>query len=738
MLLINITGVVQGVGFRPFIYKLALEEKISGYVLNSSAGVEIKAEGEEKYLETFIERIKNELPPAASITEFIIKKCEDDNFQNFIIQKSRLNDEGLTFIPADLALCTDCLKELNDKKDFRYDYSFINCTNCGPRYSIIEALPYDRPETSMKNFPMCKTCDNEYKDPLNRRFHAQPVACHNCGPHLKLLNNKLKTIKGDPIEETIRLLKSGKVLGIKGIGGFHICIDGENKDAVKSLRQKKNRPHKPFAIMCQIENIKEIAEYNIEEEKILKSAAAPIVILKKSGNFLKNIAPENPNIGIFLPYAPLHYQLFQNGLKFLVMTSGNPPAEPIEKNEEKLTKICDYFLTHNRDIINKCDDSIVKFNKKEMQILRRARGYVPTRIKLPIDTIPTLGCGAELKLSFSLTKGDSLLMSPYFGNNGNKTTMDFYLETLARYKKWFNIEPELVACDLQPDFSTTKFAESLGLPIKRVQHHHAHMASVMAEHNINEQVIGVIYDGTGYGTDGNIWGGEILMGDFKEFERVYHLEYMPLPSGDSSIKNPVRLAYAYGLVSDCDMNYLSDITKLEKQIINKQIENNFNLFQTSSIGRLFDAVSAIIGLKSKISFEAEAAMALEFICSKDINLKEIYNYRIENGIIGVREIIKEIIKDLHSGVSKDFISRKFHNTIIDFTVNSVVKSAKKYGIKKIVLCGGVMLNGIILPELINILELKGFSVYTNRMLPPGDSSVSAGQTLVANSLREGV
>ncbi|NQT65424.1 MAG: carbamoyltransferase HypF, partial [FCB group bacterium] len=416
---IKINGIVQGVGFRPFIYKLAIEQELTGFVLNSTNGVQIEAEGNESSLARFIYRIKNELPPAAEIIDFQYKEFPDKNYKTFEIRMSSIS-EGSTLISPDLAVCDDCINEFNNPDDPRFQYAFINCTNCGPRYSIIEDTPYDRPVTSMKSFVMCDYCKGEYKNPLNRRFHAQPVACPQCGPQLQFLDKDLSPIMGDPIKKTINALREGKIIGIKGIGGFHIACDATNSDAVESLRQRKNRPHKPFAVMCNEANISDIVKIDDKQLKLLKTPAAPIVILPKrySAKLSENVAPQNPNIGVFLPFTPHHFQFVNKEFPLVIMTSGNNSNEPIARKEEKLQNLCDCFLTHNRPILNRSDDSIILPAKEHNIIIRRSRGFVPSPIKLPFKIVPTLGCGAELKLTFSLSKDDNLFLSPYIGNSG--------------------------------------------------------------------------------------------------------------------------------------------------------------------------------------------------------------------------------------------------------------------------------------------------------------------------------
>ena len=697
--------------------------------------MEIVVNGEEQKVNIFIHQLQNENPTASKIKYFKVNNIPDQQFAKFTIKKST-QQLGTTLISPDLAVCEDCVREMFDEKDKRHLYPFINCTNCGPRFSIIENTPYDRPATTMKDFLMCDYCKDEYKNPLNRRFHAQPIACPECGPAYSLMTNKMKEITtNNPIAETIKLLKNGKIVAIKGISGFYLACDATNTKVVKRLRKLKNRPYKPFAVMTQINDLSKLVEINEDNLKLIKSVEAPILILKKKKNSLsKLIAPSNPNLGIFIPYAPIHYLLFDEELPFLVMTSGNINNDPISNEEKPLQKICDYFLTNNRPILNRSDDSVILPTKKKNLILRRSRGYVPSPINLPIKTVQTLGMGAALKITFALTKNKQLFLSPYIGNSFSKNTMDFYFEMLEKYKKWFDISPELIACDLQPDFYTTRIAEEQNLPLIKVQHHHAHIAAIMAEHHINEPVIGVIYDGTGYGTDGLIWGGEIMIADFNKFERHFHLNNMPLPGGDSAIKKPIRIAYAYLKQIGIDTDFLENISDIEKRIISKQIENNFNIFQTSSMGRLFDCVSTMLGLFPEISFEAQSAMALQFLCDEN-NVKnaKIYSYEIQNEKINIQPMLKEIVKDIQNGISKNRIAESFHNTIIHFTLDAVMKTSKKSGIKKVVLAGGVMQNKIIVENIYKILIKHNFTVYLPSELPSNDGSISVGQVMIANS-----
>ena len=742
MLHIEINGIVQGVGFRPFVFNLARKLGLSGYVLNSSNGVSIEVEGGEAELKRFVTALKEELPPAARIDVLSIDTRPDYGYKSFEIRPS-LSSEGMTFISPDLALCNDCQEEVQNKTDPRYDYPFINCTNCGPRYSIIEKTPYDRPVTSMKEFTMCEFCRSEYEDPANRRFHAQPIACPACGPQLSFLDSSLQQLSGDPISKCLEALKDGNIVGIKGIGGFHIACDATNEVVVRELRRRKKRPDKPFAVMCEPAQVRTIVECSAELWGLLKSPAAPIILLPKKidSPVVKTVAPLNPNLGVFLPYAPQHWLLFNSSTTplYLVMTSGNLNDEPIAIKEEDLSGLCDFYLTHNREILNRNDDSVIAPLTTETTIrtifFRRSRGYIPSPLKLPFKTRTTFGAGAELKIVFALSDQDKLYLSPYIGNHNSKGTADFYLETLTKYQQWFRLNPELVACDLQPDYLTTRLAEEMSLPLVRIQHHHAHIAAVMAENQLDEPVIGVSYDGTGYGPDGTIWGGEIFTAEYCGYNRRYHLNYMPLPGGDAAITHPVRITYAYLLQAEEDSSFLKGISEFEKNIISKQLENGFNLFHTSSMGRLFDAVAAMLGLFPVITFEAQSAMALEYLCGR-ASLQGIppYPYQISDQVIDITPVIRAVRKDLLQGVAQNVIALRFHRTVIDFTLSAVLNISRDTGLKKVVLSGGVMQNGVLLRGLIEEISRNNFTVYHSSELPSNDGAISTGQVIIANRI----
>ncbi len=753
---IQIKGIVQGVGFRPFIYRLAHNLSLTGFVRNTSYGVEIEVEGGRERLKEFLKRLSAQRPEASIIEEVIFRNISLKRDKDFVIKESKLT-KGFTQLAPDIATCKDCLREFFDPKDRRYRFPFINCTNCGPRYSIIHNTPYDRKQTSMKEFRMCLACKEEFEDVHNRRFHAQPDCCFVCGPKFSLHSIDGKKIKTkNPIGEAIKLLKKGEIIAIKGIGGFHIACDATNGRAIKRLRILKNRPTKPFAIMARDINLKKVVIASREELAILKSPVAPIMLLKKrNGAVCKEVAPDNPYLGVMLPYAPVHYLLLA-GVPYLVMTSANIADEPLLKDDrevrKKLKKLVSYYLTHNRKIINRCDDSVGFYLKNRgFSIIRRARGYVPAPIKLPLNVCPTLAVGPYLKNTFTLADKTYAYISPHIGDLDNLETLNFFDEMIEKYKKWFKIEPELIVHDLHPDYLSTKIAlkmaEGERLKVEGVQHHIAHIVSCLGENEIFDKVIGIAFDGTGFGLDGRIWGSEFFVGDMKELKRVAHLEYLPLPGGEESIRRPYRIALAYlyklfgGGVSPDDfikglrLKFKKDFLD-EANAIEKMIERNYNLAYTSSMGRLFDCVSAMLGITREITYEAEAAINLEYVAKKGI--KSFYSYSIteisDEFMIRIRPILEGILEDIKKKMDKGIISAKFHNTIVQFSLAIAKRLRKVYSVKRVVLSGGVFQNRYLLNLMIEILQENGFNVYTHHKLPANDGCISYGQVISGNLL----
>ena len=751
---IIIKGIVQGVGFRPFIHKLVQNYNLSGWVVNSNQGVEIEVEGKTEEINSFVSDIKNKLPPLARIEKIEVNQLPLIGYKEFSIKKSIVKEENsFVLVSPDISICEDCLQELFDPHNRRFRYPFINCTNCGPRFTIIKDIPYDREKTTMSIFKMCPQCQSEYENIEDRRYHAQPNACADCGPQVFLYQNKRK-IEGidDPIEEAVKLLKEGKIGAIKGLGGFHLACDATNNKAIARLRRLKNREDKPFAIMSfNLEKIMQYCKIGEKEKEWLVNRARPIVLLKKKENNLISplVAPNNNCLGVMLPYTPLHYLLLKDYFTALIMTSGNITDQPIIGDNlealEKLDGIVDFFLLYDRDIFNRCDDSVIKIINDDNVFFRRSRGFVPHPIILDFKLKEVLALGGELKNTISFSKENYIFLSQYLGDLKSVETLEFFKESITSFKKMFRVKPEIIACDLHPDYLSTQYAEEIkvkeGLKLVKVQHHHAHIVSCMAENKVKEKVIGVAYDGTGYGDDGNIWGGEFLLCDLKKYFRVGHLKYYPLPGGDKAIVEPWRMAYSYlysiygskAKMLDIDFNRRMDYAKLS--IIEKMIDKNINSPLTSSCGRLFDAASSLIGIRDEISYEGQAAMELESFCASGI--KERYEFSTykeeEKFIIDPREIFIDIIADLKKGLAKKVMAAKFHNTVAEFTLNLCGKIRENTGINEIALSGGVFQNKYLTEKVVFLLEDKGFKVYIQRKVPPNDGGISLGQAVVAGS-----
>jgi hydrogenase maturation protein HypF len=745
---ILVRGIVQGVGFRPFVYNLALKRNLKGYVTNTSYGVEIEVQGDINNINKFINDLKYKNPPLTEIIEFQIKEIPLANYKYMEIKKSHCETTRSLLIAPDIAICEECLKEMLDPTNRRFLYPFINCTNCGPRYSIIKDLPYDRERTSMQVFKMCRACQDEYDDPHNRRFHAQPNACKVCGPKVWLAKPSGEKIESkDPIYEAAVALKQGKIVAIRGIGGFHLACDAKNSKAIKRLRERKLRWEKPLALMVKdLQHIKPYVTLSNPEERLLVSERRPIVLLKKQENIQlpSEIAPNNQYLGIMLPYTPLHHILFQNAPPLLVMTSGNLTEEPIaiqnQEAIERLNKIADLFLMHDREILIRSDDSVVTWREDGLFFIRRSRGFAPLPIILKTKIKGNiLALGGELKNTFCLLKQDMAFISQHIGDMDNLLTFEFFKSTLKNLKNILDIFPQLIGYDLHPEYFTTKYAAELSLPRIGVQHHHAHMVSVMAEYGLEDKVIGIILDGTGYGLDHTIWGGEVLLGNLESFQRIAHLRYVPMPGGEKAIKEPWRMAVAY-LYDTFGYSFpeigLSFIKKIEKNkilVIREMIKQGVNSPFTSSCGRAFDAVASLIGIRNKVSYEAQAAIELEML-TEDIDKK---SYKIdiieENGILlgDLRPLIKTIVSDLRQKVPEYVISQRFHYALVLFFSRIVEIIRSQTGIKEVVLSGGVMQNRHILGGLRRNLEGKGFSVFIPRKMPCNDAGLCLGQALIA-------
>ncbi|MCX7784657.1 MAG: carbamoyltransferase HypF [candidate division WOR-3 bacterium] len=833
---ILVKGQVQGIGFRPYVYNVAKKLNLSGIVKNTKQGVLIFCQG--KNSRKFLSILKTSPPKLAKIDSIIVKSINTKIYTDFTIvasQPKTKNNICAVSIMPDLAICQECIAEILMPKNRRFYYPFTNCTQCGPRYSIILDTPYDRPRTTMAMFKMCPDCEKEYKNPQDRRFHAQPNACHICGPHLtlspisqpltikkensqKIIKNEISLLSQEKIKllgikkansqeiikKAVSLLNQGKILCIKSIGGFLLAVDAQNESAVRRLRKRKNRPRKPFALMCKdIKTIKQLCTINKEEENLLKSNIAPIVLLKKRLNpklkIAESVAPNNAYLGIMLPYTPLHKLLFETKnvshetfgnnkhktikktsgqLKVLVMTSANPKDAPIITNaidiKNRLSKCVDYILDHNRKIESRCDDSVV-FNYQGQILIRRSRGYVPSPIELKnVNLKPVLAFGSDLKNCFALGEDKKVYLSPYIGDFGSNESIDFFWEMLTKYQKWFSIKPEIVACDLHPNYVSFRLAEAFAekhkIPLLKIQHHFAHLVSVMAEHNLKPPVIGLSFDGTGFGPDGNIWGSEFMLVSYQNYQRLAHLRYLPLIGGDSAITNPKMICEAY----------LIELELLKKR---PKVFTHNQIF-TSSFARLFDAVAYLLGTCSLQTYEAEAPISLEAeainfasstktkeriryeIIQNSISLvnnridsrsKQIYQpalslnnpkenlirqsnkgslpshdvYQYDTFIIEPKPIFEFLIKQRDSGVETNRLSYLFHQWVIQTSVEVVKKISQQTKISQVCLAGGVFQNRIILNGIVSLLENSGFDVYFNRTVPINDGGIALGQAVVA-------
>ena len=744
---LEVNGIVQGVGFRPFVYNLANHFGLKGEVANTSTGVSIHIEGPLDRIQSFETDLATKCPPLAHIVEISTRSESVKQYAGFNIVKSRGRAAMSTLISPDVSICDDCLRELFDPKDRRYLYPFINCTNCGPRYTIIDDIPYDRPKTSMRHFKMCNACQSEYDDPTDRRFHAQPNACVECGPFVSLFDRREKPIDaGDPVKKAADLLRRGYIVAIKGLGGFHLAADAENSAAVIRLRNRKMRQEKPFAIIsADLAGIRKYAGVEPEEEKLLTSIQRPIVLLKKktANCIAEEVAPRNKYFGVMLPYTPLHYLLLKHAFSALVMTSANLSEEPIAIDNddafERLGDIADYFLIHNRDIYLRSDDSIVKHTAGHTRPIRRSRGFVPIPVFLNDPVPPILACGAELKNTICITTGDKAFISQHIGDLENKATLDFFKLTVAHLQRILAITPEIIAFDMHPDYLSTVHAkEQQGIRKVEVQHHHAHIVSCMAEHKLEGEVIGLAFDGTGYGTDGTLWGGEVLVAEAKQFKRVAHLAYVPMPGSAAAIKEPWRMAISYlqdafgDNFGDLDLPVLTRIDPPKLKIIVEMILKGVNSPQTSSLGRLFDGVAAIIGIRQRVNFEGQAALELEMLAADDAD--SIYDFEWVTGDmfkILPAPIIRGVVTDVQNGLPVAEIGAKFHKTIVALFAEVCASVRNESELNRVVLSGGCFQNSILLAGLIQKLESLNFQVFAHRQIPTNDGGISLGQAVVA-------
>lgn len=750
---IIINGTVQGVGFRPFVYNTAVANNLSGYVVNYSGGVQIDVEGVEEDINKFLRIILDNPPPLAKISEYFVENKPPAGYNTFSIRES-LNQEGTkVFISPDIGVCDDCLREMADPANRRYLYPFINCTNCGPRFTITSALPYDRDNTTMNCFKMCSSCEHEYHDSANRRFHAQPISCHDCGPELTLLDSKGKKVfcKSE-IHKTAELVSMGKIVAIKGLGGYHIVCDAKNINALKELRKRKHRDGKPFALMARdLDTVNKYCLVTDKEKELLNSIRKPIVILKRKKDInlpLEEISMDTNTLGIMLPYTPLNHLLFMgNELELLVFTSGNISGEPIfYKDYDAVTglgKIADYFLINNREIHLRTDDSVTSvFNEKEY-IIRRSRGYVPSPIILNKNIFKSeekiLATGGELKNTFCLLSGNNAFLSHHIGDLESLETLTSFEQGIEHFKNILSIEPQIVAFDMHPEYMSSKYASKSSISKKvSIQHHHAHIASCMAENSLSGRVIGIAFDGTGYGEDGNIWGGEFLVCDLVQFSREAHFEYVPMPGGKASIEEPWKMALSYLIHSLEDSYYKTDfysrLDQEKSEIVNMQIKKRVNTPMTSSSGRLFDAVSSLCGLCDIAQYEAQGAIRLEKVA--DTSSGRLYPYSINEiqgkpYTISFKGLVEAIVSDLSANRPVSEVSGAFHCTISAVCLDICKKLRKEYNINDVVLSGGVFQNRLLLRLIVNSLKSNSFNVYTHSLVPANDGGLSLGQAVIA-------
>ncbi|MDJ0923600.1 MAG: carbamoyltransferase HypF [Acidimicrobiia bacterium] len=746
---LRVAGVVQGVGFRPTVYQLATSLDLSGFVGNDSAGVFIELEGEAAAIDEFVLRVQADPPPLAHIDSIDRTDIPATGDSEFVIVESQRHCAATTLVSPDLEVCDDCLAEMNDPADRRFRYPFINCTNCGPRFTITRETPYDRPLTTMASFVMCGPCQAEYDDPADRRFHAQPNACPDCGPRIWLEQGDVIPTH-DAIADTRRRIGEGAIVAIKGIGGFHLACDARNADAVSALRERKHRTAKPFAVMAaDLATTEQVADLDDAERVLLQSPQRPIVLVDETeaSDLVDGIAPGNNRIGVMLPYTPLHHLLLEPG-DVWVMTSANYASEPIVKGNtearEKLLELADVLLLHDRGIHVHCDDSVLRIAAGAELPVRRSRGFAPFPVRLPVSVPPTLAVGGELKATFCLADGENAFMSQHIGDMENLETLDAFTAAVDHMTGLFRIEPERVVADLHPRYLSTRWAEdNFGDRVVHVQHHHAHIGSVMAENKHTGPVIGVSFDGTGYGIDETIWGGEILVGNLDGFFRAGHLGVAQLVGGDAAVKRPYRMALSHLHAARAEWDErlpaVARATAEERRIIRQQLETGLNSVETSSIGRLFDAVASLAGVRHEISYEGQAAIELEALGAGgtagspggDGSYRFELVDRDEALVVDPSPVVRAVAADIVTGVPAAAVSRRFHQALADAVVASAQEMRRRYHIDTAALSGGVFQNVTLLEAAKRGLEESGFAVLTHRLVPPNDGGLALGQVALA-------
>jgi hydrogenase maturation protein HypF len=747
---IRVSGIVQGVGFRPFVYRLATGHHLAGQIANTSGGVVIEVQGIPRAVDEFVARLPREAPPQAFITDLAVSEIGLRNDAEFRILPSEKSGAVRTLIPPDIATCEDCLRELFDPLNRRFLYPFINCTNCGPRFTIVRSIPYDRPQTSMSIFPMCPRCRAEYEDPLNRRFHAQPNACWDCGPQVELWNAHGQPILcRDPVDEAAAQLQSGAVVAVKGLGGFHLAVDATDIEAVRRLRIRKRRVEKPFAVMVpNLETAEQFCEFDIHDRDLLMRPERPIVLIRRkdSGGIPAEVAPFNKFLGVFLPYTPLQHVLFaKSQLQAMVMTSGNLSEEPIAiENSEavtRLTGLADYFLVHDREILRRCDDSVVRNMGGQVRQLRRSRGFVPVPVFLKKNFPTALAVGGELKSTICVLKGDEAFLSQHIGDLENVEAYKFFQESVEHLQRILEVRPAIVAYDLHPDYLATRWVLAQnGMKAVGVQHHHAHIASCMAENHLQGRVIGFALDGTGYGMDGHIWGGEVLLADYRDFERVARLAYVPLPGGSAAIREPWRMAVSYlqaafgaGLLK-LAIPFLKQIPQPKILTILQMMDRRVNSPLTSSCGRLFDAVAALINVRHEVNYEGQAAIELE-MCRDEAFEGQPYPFAINEAgsilQIDSRPLFRAVVEDLLDGATAGRVSQRFHDGLIGALSRLAQILRERTSLNSVCLSGGTFQNAFLATRLEQQLRRMGFDVFTHSQVPAGDGGLSLGQAVVA-------
>ncbi|RXJ96438.1 carbamoyltransferase HypF [Malaciobacter molluscorum] len=734
--LVKVKGIVQGVGFRPYVFNLCDNYKLKGWVNNDDEGVNIALEGDEVTINYFINELKEFPPPLAKIDSIEVLSKEVENFEDFNIIKSENHSNKSTIISPDIAICQDCINDINDENNFRHNYALTNCTNCGPRYSIIKTVPYDRINTSMSNFELCSSCYKEYINPKNRRYHAQPVCCEKCGPKVELYNNFNKKICDgiNAIDKVASLINNGEIVAIKGIGGFHLICDATIDDAVNKLRKRKNRPTKPYAVMFKdLQQIKEVADLTLKEEEIIFSKERPITLVKKKLHFFLSsfVAPNTDRIGCFLPYTPLHILLFKKLNNPIIATSANLKDEPIIRHKDelivKLGDVADFVLDFDREIINAVDDSVVQVVNNDIFKFRNARGYAPSVIKLKNkQNKKILALGANQKSTISIAFGDNIIVSPHIGDLNSIDSIEYFMRTVKTFKRFYDFEADIIVCDMHPYYESTKWANQLkNTKVVKIQHHYAHILSVMAEYKLEDNVLGISFDGTGFGDDGNIWGGEVFVASKKEYKRVKHFKYFKLLGGEKAVKEPKRVALSLLFdtftLEELEKKHLSTLNQFslqELKMLNTMWEKGLNAPQTSSVGRIFDAIASLANILHIQTYEGETGLLIEQYYNEKIT--QTFDYTIDDFVIDIRPMIKAIVEDEYD---KKTICSKFLNTMAKI----IVEISDEYIDLDIVLSGGVFQNKTLLEKVIKNLMEKNKKVYYSKVIPVNDGGISVGQ-----------